>query len=1039
MPGSHRVPRVARRKGGVLLVTTVIPTREQNEVIGYPLQPLRVSAGAGTGKTTTMAMRLAALIEREQIDPEAALGITFTNKAAEELSDRLRLHLPDLAKLGRQVEVTTYHGFAHGILAEFGPLVGFERNAQLITPGYQRELLTEALAGGSYRHLDVRLPRRRVDDLAMLAGRLGDHLQRPSRLIEAQPKEPDEVWAQRAEMAQVLDRYAAIKRRYNAVDFSDLITLAHEVVGNASVAGRIRERYRVVLLDEYQDTNPAQRELLLRIFGEGFPVTAVGDPDQTIYEWRGASRGNFADFPSQFTNADNTPSATLTLSINRRCDQQIIDVANRVKKEIGADGGIDALQAAPESRHGHVEVSWFHNAVDEARWLAGEVRRLHEEDGTAWRDIGVLFRKNRQIHLVREALQDEGIPVEVAALGGLLQVPEVVDLHAWLRLIGRPDDAPSLVRILLGARFRLGLGDLAPLANWVRHQRHNDVNDDEAAPGWAMLEAVDQLEQVESLTATARQRLTDFRDLYRRLLAEAQAVTLVELCRRILEGTGTWAEVEALDGAARLSARLNLYRFLDLAEEWSPLEGRPSLDAFLDYLDLLDEDAGSQELDTARLSNEDAVSMLTVHRAKGLEWNTVFIPAVAAGTFPSSAHGGLEDPARYPKVLPFELRLDERTNRPATKAALEARHRSQEWRTAYVAVTRAKRRLYVTGAFWYTTGRAKRPSSLFEAIRNVPGTYLRHAETTEGSPPAFLRIEDAVGAPDPHFPGGWHEALRRTIGDPDWPASSAANETGAFVDQRRQLQLVLDGLPDPPEVPESSPLTTSVTGLVTYATCPRRYFWTDVDPLPRRPSPAARRGVKVHRRIELHSLGVVPLDEVDLDTYDLPPGEATASSRGADPFETYRTSRFAAFRPRFVEVPFDLKIEGGARVNGRIDAIYEPQPGSWEIVDFKSGRPSQQPSARVQLEAYAVAVDEVRFASIKPDHLLVTFAYLGDGLAEVSEEVDSSWLTAGRAHLVELVRSIRGENWDPSPSIACHTCDFQRFCPPGRGWIAADI
>ncbi|MGZ5384049.1 MAG: UvrD-helicase domain-containing protein, partial [Acidimicrobiia bacterium] len=161
-------------------MTNVIPTPEQSEVVAFPLRPLRVSAGAGTGKTTTMAMRLAALIEREQIDPEAALGITFTNKAAEELTDRLRHYLRELARLGREVEVTTYHGFAHGILTEFGPIVGFERDAQLITPGYQRELLTQALAGGSYQHLDVRLPRRRVDDLVQLAGRLGDHLNKPS-------------------------------------------------------------------------------------------------------------------------------------------------------------------------------------------------------------------------------------------------------------------------------------------------------------------------------------------------------------------------------------------------------------------------------------------------------------------------------------------------------------------------------------------------------------------------------------------------------------------------------------------------------------------------------------------------------------------------------------------------------------------------------------------------------------------------------------------------------------------------------------------
>ena len=1018
-------------------MTSLTPTGEQSAVVAYPLRPLRVSAGAGTGKTTTMAMRLASLIEREGIDPEAAVGITFTNKAAEELTDRLRAHLPDLAKSGREVEVTTYHGFAHGILAEFGPVVGFERDAQLITPGYLRELLTEALASGSYQHLDVRLPRRRVDELVLLAGRLGDHLRDPSELIEAQPEDPDEIWSQRIEMVHVLDRYAEIKRRYNAVDYSDLISLAYEVVGEDSVAARIRNRYRAVLLDEYQDTNPAQRELLLRVFGNGFPVTAVGDPDQTIYEWRGASLWNFAGFPDHFTEADGSPSATLTLSLNRRCDQRIIAVANRVKKRIGADGGIAALQPSPEAGDGHVEVSWFHDSVDEARWLAGEARRLHDEEALEWRDIGILFRKNRQIHLVREALQDEGIPVEVAALGGLLQVPEVADLHAWLHLLGRPDDAPSLVRILLGARYRLGLGDLAPLADWVRaHQRQEAVEED-AAPGWAMLEAVDQLEEVQGLSGEARQRLTEFRTLYRRLLAEAQAVTLVELCRRVLERTGTWAEVEALDDAGRLSARLNLYRFLDLAEEWSPLEGRPSLDAFLDYLDLLNEDGGSEELDTTRLSDEDAVSMLTVHRAKGLEWNTVFLPAVASGTFPSFAHGGLEDPARYPKVLPTEFRLDRGSNLPTSPAALQERHLSQEWRTAYVAVTRAKHRLYATGAYWYTVRQPKRPSVLFETIRDTPGTVSHHIEDNAGQPPSLLRIEDLTGAPDPHFPGGWQEALRATLADPEWPATTAGPQVDDLKEQRRQLQLVLDGLPDPPTTVDGSTLTASVTGLVTYATCPQQYFWTVVDPLPRKPSVAARRGVEVHRRIELHNRGAVPLEDFDSISYDLSPGESLPAPTRADPFTTFQRSRFATDRARFVEVPFELHLGENGRVRGRVDAIYEPEERTWEVVDFKSGSPTDNPASRVQLEAYAIAVHEVRFAPNRPDNLRVTFAYLGDGLAEVTEEVDSDWLVAARQHLEELLGHIRDQRWEPSPSSMCRRCDFLRFCPAGKEWMAA--
>jgi RecB family exonuclease len=181
----------------------------------------------------------------------------------------------------------------------------------------------------------------------------------------------------------------------------------------------------------------------------------------------------------------------------------------------------------------------------------------------------------------------------------------------------------------------------------------------------------------------------------------------------------------------------------------------------------------------------------------------------------------------------------------------------------------------------------------------------------------------------------------------------------------------------------------------------------------------------------------VPLEELDPDTYDLSPDEGSSISRKADPFSTYRGSRFATAQARFVEVPFDLLLEDQARVRGRIDAIYEPEPGVWEVVDFKSGRPSSNPSVRVQLEAYALAVHQVSFASVRPDHLRVTFAYLGDGLTEVSEPVDSSWLAGAEEHLAGLIGSIRQERWEPSPSPTCTRCDFRQFCPAGREWVAA--
>jgi DNA helicase-2/ATP-dependent DNA helicase PcrA len=1024
-------------------VTRIEPTAEQLAVMEFPPRPLRVTAGAGTGKTTTMALRLAHLVRTEGVAPEEALGVTFTNKATEELADRIRAELAAETAAGRSVEVATYHGFAYGILREFGAVVGIERTARVVTPGYTRQLLRDAFAAGTYRHLDLSVAGRQVEAAAALAGRLADHVRRPEELLDL-PSDTDAAPARR-ELAETLIRYQAMKRSLDIVDYSDLISASHRLVSqHPDLARQIRARYRAVLLDEYQDTNPAQRELFRMLFGDGFPVTAVGDGDQTIYEWRGASLQNFERFPDHFVDDRGRPAATLSLTLNRRSDRAVLGVANEVRSRIEDRQAIGELRPRPEAAEGVVAVAWLPDAATEAAWIAEEVVRLHDEDEVRWADVALLFRKNAQIGLVREALEAAGVPVEVAALGGLLGVPEVSELHAWLRLLGRPEDGPALVRILLGSRYRLGLGDLAPLADWIRAQGGPWRDDEEDLPAWTMLEAIEALDDLKGVRPEAARRLSEFLALFRDLLQAAQGVSLVELCRRILDQTGAWHEIEAMDPAPRLSARLNLYRFLDLAEDWSPLEGRPSLGAFLDHLDLLAEDETSADLDTAGLGSENAVAMLTVHRAKGLEWPVVFLPALCEGTFPSRP-GTYENPLTQPAVLPWELRLDAGQfavpldDEDAVKELLRSRHAAQEWRTAYVAVTRARHRLYGTGGYWYGGKRPKGRSDLYTLLEAHPAAVKLRDTAEPGEPPEPGSWDEEVAAPDPVFTDGWAGALRSAADDPAWPETRAA-ELGVlepYHAEMEQLTLVLDGLPSPLEPePADSDLRTSVTGLVTYATCPQRFRWAEVDRLPRRPTAAQRRGIEVHRRIELHHRGTLALEDASDDFYDVPAAATPAAvTEAADPFRTFLNSRFAEASPRFVEEPFELRLSG-ARVRGRIDAIYEPAPGRWEVVDFKSGRPSDDPAATVQLEAYAVAATDVGFAGEHPEQLDVSFAFLGDGLTIRSWQATPQWTEEARTHLEALAEAAADAVYPATPSRACRSCDFDRFCPEGRAWLA---
>ncbi len=1001
------------------------PTPEQAAVITAPLKSLRVSAGAGTGKTTTVALRVAAMVKDHGLEPETILGITFTNKAAAELADRVKEALgPDVA-LDRSVAVYTYHGFATEILREFGPLVGVERSAKLVTATFGRQMLREVLQSQPIAGIDITSPVT-IEYVLGLASHLSNNL---IDEIPASTGDGD-VEATRRGMLDAVNAYRQEKRRLGIVDYGDLISKAHMIASDHPAAVEvIRSRFEAVVLDEYQDTDPAQRELLRLLFAGIKPVLAVGDEDQTIYEWRGASLQNFRSFPTHFSD-DGVPTPTLGLTLNRRSSPEVVSVANRIRSQIDQQNRA-GLVALPDAPTGEIRVARLATAVAEADWIARDISEQHDR-GTALADIAVLFRKNRSMLVVHQALSRHGIPFQVANLGGLLSVPEVIDLHSWLRILERPEDGPSAARLLLGGRYRLGLADLAKAAEWIKRQEDEDLP-------YGVIEAIDNLDKLD-LDPDARTRLEQFRSIYRRLLTAAQGATLVETSRLVLELTGAWSDIGAMDDAAGMSARLNLYRFLDLTESWSPLEGRPSLGAFLDYLEVMANDP-AEELDVARIAVADAVTLITIHRAKGLEWDAVYLPALVERTFPTIAR--YDDPFCKAQSVPYEWRLD-RSSLPALTAEmtdanrhklLKTSHDSQEWRLAYVGVTRAKRLLTATAAHWYghpvTTQKPAVPSAVWETIAETAD--LVADESLPPRPERIGEFGDWSSAPDPLFADGWAGALRQALADPDQLRSAAAERgVGAAFDEAvLGFQQRLFDLPQPPSHESTERLHTSVTGLVTYAACPQRFFWSEVDRLPRRPSRAARRGVAIHRQIELHSLGVIPLTDLETDAYDAPDTPV-----GSDPFGVYLESRFATAKPHLVEAPFELRISDTVWARGRIDAVY---PGdAWEIVDFKSGLPPRDDVAVVQLEAYVVAAatTDLLGPNTDPSRLRATFAYLGgDQLHEVNYDAGPEWIERAKTHLVALADGITDGDFEPMPGERCGNCDFVAVCDAGQQFL----
>ncbi|MFZ0013388.1 MAG: ATP-dependent helicase, partial [Acidimicrobiia bacterium] len=827
------------------------PTTEQQAILDLGPTSIRVRAGAGTGKTTTVALAIANLVANHGIEPERVLGMTFTNKAAAELADAVARRLPETMDQSRLVEVHTYHGFAAQLLSEFGALVGADMRSGIITPTFARQLIHDVFLHEPHQHLDI-TNLRTLDQIRKLGDQLGDHLLAPDSLIEVGAGHAgDETWAARVEMATTLSRYDQAKSDLHVVDYSDLVTLSTRVMqDHPALVATIRDRYRVLVLDEYQDTNPAQRVLISTIFGDGFPVIAVGDEDQTIYEWRGASAENFELFVEHFRTADGGRAHDEGLTLNRRSGQAILDVANEVR--LRANPGADLLEAANDIDT-EIVTYWAADALAEADWIAREFEALHD-NGTAWSDMAVLFRKNKDFAVMVDVFGKHDIPLEVANVGGLLSVPEVGFVRAWLTVLQNPEDSTALAQLLFGSSYRLGIADVAVLTRWLTMNTPDEEDTDDPQPV-TLVEAIEKSDDIEGLRPEARRRLDRFHESYRDLLVETQGLNLAETCRLILDRTRAWQDVESLPPNARLTARLNLYRFLDLADDWSPLSGRPSVAAFLEYLEAMEEEP-AEELDSARLSGEDAVTLVTVHRAKGLEWENVAIPAVADGNFPS-ASGAFPDPARFPYQLPVEFRLDTAIgdlppDRPGRDALFRDRHVSQEWRVAYVAMTRAKRRLFVTGAYWYGLPEPRLtpsdPSELFELVEGHQASRSAgHAEV--GPRPEILTTDTNGDEPDPLFAGGWQSGLRMGRDNPD-ELDRIAESEGVSEEYAELTRLLTERLFSLESVTEDPGPDTggsvSVTSLVTYAQCPKRFYWSDVDPLPRRRNPAAVRGSEIH-------------------------------------------------------------------------------------------------------------------------------------------------------------------------------------------------
>lgn len=1126
------------------------PTSEQAAVIESGLAPALVVAGAGSGKTETMAGRVVWLVANSLVRRDEVLGLTFTRKAAGELAERIQHRLARLAEFerrgllpalptlhergeldelfdlqreedderdaamraGRDVRavevrfgerrrarlndlarqhghaesdapgaddlllrptVATYNSFADQIVRENAVLLGSDAEAAMLSESAawlrmrsvvlasddpRLELRDEALS--TVIDGALRIARDAVDnlvdldELAAFPERFADVLDRPSSSARVSVYSDVRTAEKRVSglslLAALAREYNAEKRRLGVLDFSDQVAGALDAVSrHAGVGQGLRDKFRVVLLDEYQDTSVVQTDLLAELFRDT-AVMAVGDPHQSIYGWRGASAGNLGGFSASFAPASRDRQFALMTSW--RNSEVVLKAANSVLEPLASLSQVDVgtLRPRPRAPEGDLQLVFETDLDTEAdrvaEWFA-TVRAARSAEGRSTTGA-VLFRGKRHMVRFREALSERGVPSRILGLGGLLSTPEVVDVVSALRVIQDPGAGSALIRLLGGPRWAVGLSDLRALAALAsRLSRHDSslkpLDPDVAAAmrasagdeGGSLIEALEFVRRqaddhgwLSGFTAEAREQLRNAGAVFDGLRSAA-ALPLPELLRLIeleLRLDIELATNETL-GPARVSSA-QLRAFVDEVHAFLQADDRGSIQsllAWLDHAEQRDEFAPRTEP-----PEPDVVQLLTVHGSKGLEWDAVAVVRAVEGELPSAARNtrawlGFG-------ILPFEFRGDaawlpefawRRHDAPTQqdlKRRLEdfveanrARQREEERRLAYVALTRARDHLLLSGSSWAGTTQPRDPAPFFTEIARAVG--LADLDVDAGENPYVGRRRtlewpfDALGSRRPVV----ESAASAVTASLETNRAEPSAELALLLAEREQRRR-----PRVPGAPARIPASKFKDFVTDFGATTAQI----ARPMPERPYRQTRLGTLFHAWVEhrsgLAGTAAAPDDALwERDDDGFGEAEPSAGALAADADELQRLrhifeqSEWAALAPIEVESEIDFVFGESAGLGHivicKLDAVYrrDDRGGRIEIVDWKTGNPPRGAREReermLQLALYRVAYHRKHGVALKD--IDVALYYVGDDLVirgdrvYSEEELAQRWIAARAA------------------------------------------
>lgn len=975
--------------------------------------PLLVVAGAGSGKTTVMAARVLWAVGTQQCAPDEIVGLTFTKKAAGELGSRIRQLLEklfdDYPPVGFDGEpgsplVSTYHAFAHQFVAEHGLRIGVEPGARLLSETESLQEAYRVVVNTEYPLTGVGLaPVKLAEVVVKLDQQLSEHLATPLALREhdqaligrvsgldkalKDDRAAADTAAKRIQLSYLVEEYRQAKHAHDVVDFADVLRLGHQLSRRSDVQEIVHDRIRMTLLDEYQDTSVVQAEMLAPLIGEQGSVTAVGDPLQAIYSWRGAGANAMADFGQHFGDQQGKPPLVLPLSTSHRSGINVLNVANDVAEPMRAQSGqVVTLRPAPDGPQGPrrdgVRAALFETYREELDWVGCRIAEQIDV-GTDPSRIAVLCRVTSDFAAVLEELHSRGIPAAVSGAEGLLAQPEVTDVVCMLQVLNDPTDNPAMLRILMGPRMRIGPRDLALLgvrataiARKSRLSRPPQAKDGDASGAVdftesirgtdpadlvSLAEAVDDLGPRDEYPYSdeALVRLTGLsRELAE--LRSASSLPLPDLVSRVIASTGldvearleayTATQFNANPPQRGIAAIQALHELVNAAER--SMEDR-TLGGFLNWISVIRRVNRDPQFEVP--APVGAVQVMTVHKAKGLEWDVVVVPFLSQSVFPSTK--ARSKWTTNMRELPHPLRGD-RDSLPSfvgfgTKAhknfgdGMRDANADEERRLGYVAVTRPTRLLLASGHWWGPTQSKKRgPSELLHVVRDrclepsavdpwiAESRFQSNPVSGIGGPSSWPPNLESLGR-DRRLAASdlVREAMRADADRVSSPAAASLTdfEQEVLRDWDADIEMLLAersfrGASAELELPR----TLSASDFMAAYVDRSGFLARKARPMPQKPSRAALRGTRFHSWVEGH-LGQRPLFEELPGASD---DELFTEEELVDLRHGFLQTAYAERAAFAVEVPFSIVLDGLV-LKGRIDAVYR-DGDRWEMVDWKT-------------------------------------------------------------------------------------------------------